>query len=258
MSQTLAERLASASSQAAKARSPKAKANPKPTASAAPNPQPSPKAAKTQTPAAPEKKGKIAVRKRGNLSKRQTPSASQARYRPVPLTEAQRGGLIVALRGMSTRPGALIQLEPEVLEALEAVLAGSRVPGPYGHTDRMTLFRIVGLPLHPGAANGGGKAETVRALQNLTSAIERAHQRGAAPSGRVPVIVDAEVVEESPWNGASQGYPQKMGDLVRIADGQIEAPAQPIGEQIPAASEGDRPSSPTQDPRPWSLPDFLR
>ena len=251
MSQTLAERIAAASNLAAKARTPKAKANPKPTATQPSTQQPKPQAPKPQPEPDAKKKGKSAERKRGNLSARRTIS------RAAELTDAQRDGLLVALRSMSSRPGALAQLEPRVLRAMEAVLDGAAIPGVGGHADRMTLFKLVGLPLHAGAQTSG-KGETVRALQNLTSAIERAHQRGAAPSGRVPVIVDAEVVEDSPWTGASQGYPQKMGDLVRIADGQIEAPAQPIGEQIPAASEGDRPSSPTQDPRPWSLPDFLR
>lgn len=256
--QTLAERIASAAQAKAAAlaarpaATQKAKnaANPKPTRA------PAKAIAKPLKPAAAPEAPKTGRKGRGNLSPRNISTALRATIRAVELTDGQIAGLTIALRAMTTRPGALTQLEPDVLDALAATIAGSKVPGPAGHGDRMTLFKLVGIPLYSGSVGGGGKAELAQGMRNLTTALERAHQRVGSASGRVPVIVDAEVVDEGPSNGAFEGYPQKMGDLVRMPD------ALPIGaaseHQAPGGQDEGGATSPTEKSPAWSLPDFLR
>ena len=79
--------------------------------------------------------------------------------------------------------------------AVEAMIAGSRKPGSIGHQDRMALFRIAGLrhltlstlPIERGQGEGA---------LGSTRLGERLARVEAMLGGRMPVTVDAELVDE--------------------------------------------------------------
>jgi hypothetical protein len=137
------------------------------------------------------------------------------------------------LAAMSVRPDAFAALRADMLEALGACIAGAKLVGPAGHGDRMTLFRLAGLPLSPGTGSGGGsKGDERRRMAAFGNTFLATAARMARHD---PVTVDAEVVSERPSPLVQGGVTQKMGDLVRDparAD-PTQAPADPPAEAAP-------------------------
>ena len=184
--------------------------------------------------AAPKAKAQPAGKKRGNPS---SVLAHRTKFpRPAVFSEDQERAVLLQLRTMSARPHVLAGLEPETLGAVRSMIAGAQIVGPAGHGDRMSLFRLVGLPLAPGTGLGGGsKGDVARAIGQLGDRLVRGlgaregHRTGGF--SRDPVIVDAEVIEESPSNGAFDEVTHKMGDLVCMPPDEL---AQPDAGKRPA------------------------
>ena len=145
----------------------------------------------------------------------------------------RRAALLAALRELSLRPAGLAALEEDVMEALEAVRAGARLPGMAGHADRQVLFRLAGLPL--GSTNGAGavKGGTVAAIRDVGERLERALNRQAGTAMRqAPVIREAEIIVESPSDGPFLAHTHKMDDLVRVPADPPPPPSRP--DPLPA------------------------
>ena len=102
---------------------------------------------------------------------------------------------VIAMFRANARGGdkAFALLEPHLPAVLSAIIKGSQVAGAGGHADRMTLFRILGLPWTPAVrAAQAGELDT-SSTNRLTAALNRVERRLA---GRDPVTIDAEVVPE--------------------------------------------------------------
>ena len=146
------------------------------------------------------------------------------------LDPARRAGLLAALRASTSRPEALAVLEPDILDALDAVRAGARVPGKDGSADRQVLFRLAGLPLGlaAGASGSGGGGRAADAIRDVGARLEKALNRAVGQSGtpmrQAPVIREAEIIEEAPSNGHFSGDTHKMDDLVRVTSDPAPAP----------------------------------
>lgn len=174
-------------------------------------------------------------------------------FEPAVLTIEQEERLAIILGQMSSRPMALAVLEPEVLTALRAMIGGASVPGPAGHPDRMSLFRLVGLPLAPGTGlGGGGKQDMVRALGQLGTRLERALSARDGRGGRDPVTVDMVDDPETPPLLTFPAVTHKMGDLVSE---QATTAGVPDGAVSPDAAPSETPAGP--EPTRIIVPDCL-
>ena len=257
---TLAQRLKAAAAQASTAKIQTRKPATDPhTAAAAANPKPRPAAPKAKTPTQhAAKAGQSEIKRKGGNHSRAPNSDRSVRALAV-VTDEQRERILAQLRAISTRPDTLWVIEDEIIVAMRATIAGAAIVGPAGHGDRMTLFKLAGLPLHAGANNGGGRAELVGAMRALGGRLERA-LHGPRHTG---VTLDAEEVQESPSNGAFGAHTHKMGDLVRMPDTPAPA-AEPVhqvetaAEVPPGMEQADDPSSPAADLPPLGIPAFLR
>lgn len=152
------------------------------------------------------------------------------------LSPLQRIGVVSALRHLTQRPAGLAALEDDVVFAVEAVIAGSRVPGRVGASDRLILFKLAGLPLGlvgGGAQNvgSGAGASTASAIRDMGSRLERAislSQSGKSPGfGRVPATLDMDEDGELLSRSDNLGHPHEIGQLMRVADAPDPA-AEPV------------------------------
>ena len=98
---------------------------------------------------------------------------------------------IAAFRANARSPNgpAFSLIEPHLPQILSAIIKGSLVPGPGGHSDRMTLFRMIGVPWTPSGRTSQASDLDTSSASRLTAALARIENR---LSGRMPVTLDAE------------------------------------------------------------------
>jgi hypothetical protein len=95
----------------------------------------------------------------------------------------------------STNADVLDILRPGLTALVATIISGALIPGRGGYNDRMTLFRMLGLPWTPNASVQGKSNNQIDALADrFVRAVSRAEAR---LSGRLPVTQDAELVLEA-------------------------------------------------------------
>ena len=147
---------------------------------------------------------------------------------------------------MSARPEALEFFEGDALEIIEAMRRGARIPGIAGHSDRLGMMRLMGLPLGTGnnGGTGGPKGGAAAAIREAGDRLAKALNRfNGTAFGRDPVIIDVHH-DDNPYSHSDiLGVTHKMDDLVREPD-PTPKPPQPVTIAEP-------------EPEP-ELPAFLR
>jgi pyruvate/2-oxoglutarate dehydrogenase complex dihydrolipoamide acyltransferase (E2) component len=197
----LASRVAKAKKDAA-AKAATIPSAPKPEKQPKPEPKPEPAAVKSNVVALVTPKASKPGKKDGcDLAK---PRAEGSRVEAPDLDRAFVEAVEEMVARTATGDPATVELLAEHMPAIvAATLVGAKVPGLKGNADRMTVFRIMGLPWTP-AAKAFGAASPVEAsadaADRLTAALNRVERRismGAPGPGHNPVTVDADLVEDA-------------------------------------------------------------
>jgi hypothetical protein len=111
------------------------------------------------------------------------------------LAELDDRQLLELFTTYSTNAAMLDIVRAGLPDLMAALVSSAMIPGRGGYNDRMTLFRMLGVPWTTNASRLGGPSNQVDALANrFVRAISRAESR---LSGRLPVTQDAELVLEA-------------------------------------------------------------
>lgn len=101
-------------------------------------------------------------------------------------------------------------VDPYLPQVVATIMRGALIVGPAGHPDRMTLFRMLGLPWTPHSKEAGRSGEMdATSAQRMSAAIGRIERR---LSGHAPVTLDADDGEEGPKMLARGGVVQVIED----------------------------------------------
>jgi hypothetical protein len=111
------------------------------------------------------------------------------------LAELDDRQLLKLFTTYSTNAAMLDIVRAGLPDLMAMIVNSAMIPGRGGYNDRMTLFRMLGVPWTPNASSRGEANNQVDALANrFVRAISRAESR---LSGRLPVAQDAVLVLEA-------------------------------------------------------------
>jgi hypothetical protein len=111
----------------------------------------------------------------------------------LPITDAR---IVELIRQHAPNTAAFEVFRPHRPKVIRGIILGAQIVGLRGHQDRMTMFRMMGLPWTTGAAFGRGQASGGD-MDAMADRIARAvTRREGRLLGRDPVTIDVPTYAE--------------------------------------------------------------